>query len=503
MLAAPTRLWPRFALAALLMTVIFGGGMAAATVVYLDGGVGGEDCVALDGTECEIIGNLPEPEAGEPRTILLVGSDKRSKASTDGQQSSSARADTMMLVRLDPELGAMAVLSIPRDTKVEIPVKGGGFRTGKINEAYADGGIKGTIDTVQRFLDVEINHYVITQFGAFSRGVNKLGCFYQDIDRTYFNDNSRGVDNYATIDVKAGYQLLCGQDTLDWVRYRHTDSDFVRGQRQQDFLRSAKAQLKLGDLLGQRDELLHITRTYVQTDVRSAGDILSVAKAAADSRRQPVRSVRFRGESDAGASFVTVSEANRQRMSREFTRLTEAKEPAVENKDVETARKKTAQKQPQKKGLAPGLIKTPNDGQRADFVDAEFTLAAGNLPLLYPGVRLAKGGYDPIEPVRVYDIVSRTKQKFPSYRLTFSYGEFGQYWGVQGTTWKNPPILNERHRTIERGGRKLRLYTAGSRYRLIAWQSGEGTYWISNTLGNLLTNRQMLDIASGMRTAGS
>ena len=61
----------------------------------------------------------------------------------------------------------------------------------------------------------------------------------------YFNDNNPpfgGGGNYATIDVKPGYQKLCGQDALDYVRYRHFDTDFVRAARQQDFLRQAKDQ---------------------------------------------------------------------------------------------------------------------------------------------------------------------------------------------------------------------------------------------------------------------
>ena len=60
-----------------------------------------------------------------------------------------------------------------------------------------------------------------------------------DIDRDYFNDNSGGGERYAAIDIDAGYQKLKGQDALDYVRYRHTDNDFIRAARQQDFLRQA------------------------------------------------------------------------------------------------------------------------------------------------------------------------------------------------------------------------------------------------------------------------
>ncbi len=74
---------------------------------------------------------LDAPEAGEPQTLLLVGTDRRY-----GAEKEDARSDTMMLVRLDPRQQATAVLNIPRDLVVEIP--GHGRR--KINEAYASAG---------------------------------------------------------------------------------------------------------------------------------------------------------------------------------------------------------------------------------------------------------------------------------------------------------------------------------------------------------------------------
>src|ERR671923_183809 len=63
------------------------------------------------------------------------------------------------------------------------------------------------------------------------------------VDRRYLNDNSSGGPTYATIDVHAGYQHLNGSDALDFVRYRHTDSDLYRVVRQQEFVKAFKQQV--------------------------------------------------------------------------------------------------------------------------------------------------------------------------------------------------------------------------------------------------------------------
>ena len=112
---------------------------------------------------------------------------------------------------------------------------------------------------------------------------------YVDIDRHYFNDNS-GADQYATINVDAGYQQLCGQDALDYVRYRHTDTDIVRAARQQDFLRQAKEQVGVGKLISNRRKLIEDLRQV--HDLRHQLD--AVGAAAAEAGRGLARSTRSR-----------------------------------------------------------------------------------------------------------------------------------------------------------------------------------------------------------------
>src|SRR5918912_2884441 len=155
-----------------------------------------------------------------------------------------ARSDTIMLVRLDADKDATAILSLPRDLKVEIP----GHGTDKINAAYEVGGPELTLKTVKAVTGLRINHVVNVHFTGFWRAVNAVGCVYADIDRRYFNDSAA----YSYIDVQPGYQRMCGRKALQYVRFRHEDSDLVRSARQQDFIRQAKQQVGVGQLIHKR-----------------------------------------------------------------------------------------------------------------------------------------------------------------------------------------------------------------------------------------------------------
>jgi hypothetical protein len=75
----------------------------------------------------------------------------------------------------------------------------------------------------------------------------------------------------------------------------------------------------------------------------------------------------------------------------------------------------------------------------------------------------------------------------------------GQYYGIEGTDWRTPPLLS--HPTGRRtvNGRHLLLFREGERLRTVAWRTSRATYWVSNTLGNSLTNDQMIGIAATAR----
>ncbi len=247
------------------------------------------------------IPELDRADAGGARTFMILGSDKRDGVDAD----SPPRSDTILLIRADPDKDSVGVMSIPRDLAVEIP----GHGKDKVNAAYDYGGRKGgarlVLRTVKKlFEDATGEHFPITNvmvmdYGAFRRAVDYVKGVYVDIDRRYFNDNSSG-ENYATIDIQPGYQKLLGQDALDFVRYRHEDSDLVRAARQQDFLRQAQNASGVRRLmsLGESRHLVRVFSRYFEVDrsLRSTKEIFSLLRLVLFlAENEPkVNEVRFR-----------------------------------------------------------------------------------------------------------------------------------------------------------------------------------------------------------------
>lgn len=176
---------------------------------------------------------------GEPTTALVVGYDQRAGEGAGVQ----SRSDTVMLVRADPETKSVSLLSFPRDLYVQVYCPGRASFGARINGAYSECGMKGTLETVRQLTDLPINYLITVNFRGFRQLVDKVGGVWMDVDRRYFND--RGGDfGYATINLFPGYQRLGGYQALDFVRYRHTDSDLYRVARQQLFVRAFKDQIK-------------------------------------------------------------------------------------------------------------------------------------------------------------------------------------------------------------------------------------------------------------------
>jgi LCP family protein required for cell wall assembly len=174
---------------------------------------------------------------GQPAVALVIGYDARKGEGTSG------RSDTLMLVRADPSTDSIALLSFPRDMSVEIRCPGRTPFTDKINAAYATCGPQGSLQTVRALTGVQINYLITVNFRGFRQIVDRLGGAWIDVDRRYFNDRG-GPGGYARINLFPGYQRLDGRKTLDYVRYRHTDSDLYRVARQQQFVKAFKGQIQ-------------------------------------------------------------------------------------------------------------------------------------------------------------------------------------------------------------------------------------------------------------------
>jgi len=101
---------------------------------------------------------------------------------------------------------------------------------------------------------------------------------------------------------------------------------------------------------------------------------------------------------------------------------------------------------------------------------------------------------------RQYDIKDEDDKKQPAFKMVIEYTEpdrLPEYYGVQGTTWSDPPILKDSHDTQTIDGRDYDIYYDGDRVRMVAWHDDDGnSYWVSNTLLQTLDESQMLAIAT-------
>jgi LCP family protein required for cell wall assembly len=414
---------------------------------------------------------------------MILGSDRRPKNNVEG--AGGARSDTIMLVRLDPEKDATAIMSLPRDLKVEIP----GHGTDKINAAYELGGPKLTLATVKSVTGLPVNHVVNVAFEGFWRAVNAVGCVYVDIDRRYFNDSAA----YAYIDVQPGYQRMCGRKALQYVRFRHEDTDIVRAARQQDFLRQAKQQIAASDLIEKRDRLVTIfgRNTSTDTALRSRAEVLRLLKLALFSATQPIREVRFQGA--IGPSYVESTPEQMRAMVQEFLQVKDSPGPRGESK-----RKVKRNKRKKLPAVGDIGLEDATGFGKDQAVQAVQAGAGVTLPALYPALRLQGSVF--AGPPRVYKLRGSDGKTYGAYRMVLQNDVAGEYYGLQGTTWKDAPILEGVTERRKIGRRTYELVPDGDRVRLVAWRTPKAVYWVSNTLLLTLSDKQMMAIARSVRS---
>jgi LCP family protein required for cell wall assembly len=228
-------LW--IAIAIVMLVVAF----AAGSYLFFHQSVAAIQAHSKDAKEAQtVLGEPPAP--GHAAIALVIGYDHRANE-TAGTPS---RSDTVMLIRTDPATHTISLMSFPRDLQVPVHCPGKPVYSGKINSAYTDCGSKGTVQTVSDLIGLPINYLITVNFRGFKKIVNSLGGVWIDVDRRYFNNNA-GLSpsfGYAKINLRPGYQRLTGGSALDYVRYRHTDSDLFRVARQQQFVKAMKYQFR-------------------------------------------------------------------------------------------------------------------------------------------------------------------------------------------------------------------------------------------------------------------
>ena len=500
----PKRFWLRFTLGALIIVMVSAAATSSSILIFIDS-------VAKALSHNNVLQNkverfLATTHGGEPQNILILGSDKRASLPGD-----PGRSDTTMLLRLDPDRNAIALMSIPRDLKVEIP----GVGTEKFNAAYTYGGPKLTLQVVKELTGLPINHVVNVDFLGFVQAVYAIGCVYVDIDRRYYHSNAESSEEYAEINVQPGYQLMCGKKALQYVRYRHTDTDLVRAARQQDFLSAARQRVPVEDLVLGRNDLLDIFTEYTTSDISDTETMIEVLKLFIASRNAEIHEVHFPAE--LGPSYVTASPeaiegavekflgieaSSGARGSLEGIEGEEEKKPEKKKKHKKKAKEEKPRVAAPKPPGSDDLVPAREAGELEAKVVARRV--NGAFPVFYP-TRLPSGAayeesnpYLHIQDPRVYHFKATDDKRRAAYRMvvTVDLPDGTHYFGVQGIRgWSDPPILADPSETREINGREYDIFIDGDRVKLIAWRRGENSYWIANDLLNTLTNDQMLGMA--------
>jgi hypothetical protein len=280
----------------------------------------------------------------------------------------------------------------------------------------------------------------------------------------------------------------------------------VRAARQQDFLRQAKNAAGVRRLLAVGDfrHLIQVFSRYFRVDesLRSNKQVLSMLKLVLylAQKNPKVNEVRFRAHDAPNPQVDTnllTSDEDLKTVYREFMTARGSAKPRTAS-STPTAADREFQKVRKKRKRRPGPVSGLEDTRREGEDQAVIADPKLRFPFYFPTARVKGSTYAGTEP-RTYTLKDETGKRRQAYRLVLRAPGVGEYYGIQGMTWKAPPILDDPDRTVTRGRRRLKLYYDGSRLRLVAWKTRKAVYWVSNTLSQSIGQAQMIEIAASLR----
>ena len=197
------------------------------------------------------------------RNIMVLGVDRRS--------GDTGRSDTLFVTMLDTSRNQAALLSVPRDTLVSIP----GHGWDKVNHAYAYGGHDLSRKTLENFLGIQINNYVLVDFQGFIKLVDAIGGVDIDVEKPMQYADPYDGENGLVINLQPGRQHMDGTTAIQYVRYRDEEGDIGRVARQQKFMKAVFAKLRSTSLLTRAPEIARTLYQSIETDL-SVTDLASL-----------------------------------------------------------------------------------------------------------------------------------------------------------------------------------------------------------------------------------
>jgi len=230
----------------------------------------------------------------DPFYMVIMGVDAR-----EGDEVS--RSDTLMVARVDPKEKTITLISIPRDTRVDIP----GEYTTKINAAHSLGGPTLVIETVREFTGLPISHYMEIDFNGFKEIVDALGGVQVTVPEKIVDPKAGDYDPTAYT-IHAGPQTLNGAQALTFVRSRNfPEGDLKRIENQQIFIKALVQQSLALANTPKLPELVNSVANNVSTDM-SATELLELAMTMKGMSEDGLMTVSMPGtpETIGGISYI-------------------------------------------------------------------------------------------------------------------------------------------------------------------------------------------------------
>lgn len=205
-------------------------------------------------------------KAKDKSIVLIMGVDIR--------KDDVGRSDTLMIATIDPRLDQATLLSIPRDTRVKI--RGRGYD--KINAAFAYGGVRLTESTVENFLGIDIDHYLLINTNSFVKIIDAIGGVDIDVEKRMFYEDPWDDNGGLVIDLYPGEQHMDGKTAVTYVRYRDSEGDIGRVQRQQKFMAACMDKVTSPEIIPRIPKIAREVIDAIETDM-SLRQLLELAGA--------------------------------------------------------------------------------------------------------------------------------------------------------------------------------------------------------------------------------